>query len=115
IFSPSRGRYQVRVPGGALLSSPINDFFNGQGTATQLDLLQGDPARVRDLAVGFGSLRTIRAETAVSVPLIETDLRLENGRLKGTVTNRSTERLERPAVVLGGTVAALQDLEPGGI
>lgn len=115
IFSPSRGRYQVRVPGGALLSSPINDFFNGQGTATQLDLLQGDPARVRDLAVGFGSLRTIRAETPVSVPLIETDLRLENGRLKGTVTNRSTERLERPAVVLGGTVVTLKDLEAGGV
>ena len=32
--------------------------------APSLDVLQGDPARVRDLAVGFGSLRTIRAETA---------------------------------------------------
>lgn len=114
IFSPSRGRYQVRVPGGALLSSPINDFFGGQGgVSTQLDVLQGEPARVRDLAVGFGSLRTIRAETPVTVPLIETDLRLEAGRLKGTVRNRSNERLEKPAVVLGGTVATLRDLEPG--
>jgi hypothetical protein len=81
--------------------------------ATQLDVLQGDPARVRDLAVGFGSLRTIRAETPVDVPLIQTDLRLENGRLKGTVKNLSSERLEKPAVVLGGTVATLEDLEPG--
>ena len=113
IFSPSRGRYQVRVPGGALLSAPINDFFAGQGTATQLDVLQGDPARVRDLAVGFGSLRTIRAETPVTVPLIQTDLRLEDGRLKGTIKNLSNERLEKPAVVLGGTVATLKDLEPG--
>jgi len=113
IFSPSRGRYQVRIPGGALLSSPINDFFAGQGTATQLDVLQGDPARVRDLAVGYGSLRTIRAETPVDVPLIETDLRLENGRLKGTIRNLSNERLDKPAVVLGGTVATLKDLEPG--
>jgi hypothetical protein len=113
IFSPSRGRYQVRVPGGALLSAPINDFFSGQGTVNQLDILQGDPARVRDLAVGYGSLRTIRAETPVTVPLIETDLRLEDGRLKGTVRNRSSERLDKPAVVLGGTVATLVDLEPG--
>ena len=114
IFSPSRGRYQVSVPGGALLSSPINDFFAGQGgTNTQLDVLQGDPARIRDLAVGFGSLRTIRAETPVTVPLIRTDLRLEDGRLKGTVKNESNERLEKPAVVLGGTVATLKDLEPG--
>lgn len=114
IFSPSRGRYQVSVPGGALLSSPINDFFGGQGgVSTQLDVLQGDPARVRDLAVGFGSLRAIRAETAVTVPLIETNLRLQDGRLMGTITNRSSERLEKPAVVLGGTVANLEDLEPG--
>ena len=27
-----------------------------------LDVLQGDPSRIRDLAVGFGSLRTVRAE-----------------------------------------------------
>ena len=69
VFSPSRGTYQLRVPGGALLSSPISgDFFGGDGTTAALDVLQGDPARVRDLGVGFGSLRTVRAETAVSVP-----------------------------------------------
>lgn len=114
IFSPSRGSYQLRVPGGALLSAPINDFMNGQGTATQLDVLQGDPAQIRNLAVGFGSLRTIRAETPITVPLIETDLRLENGRLTGTVRNRSEQVLDKPAVVLGGTVVQLKDLEPGG-
>ena len=84
VFSPTRSVYQVSVPGGALLSTSINgDMFGGVGTATVLDVLQGDPARVRDLAVGFGSLRTIRAETPVAVPLIEADLRLEDGRLKG--------------------------------
>lgn len=113
IFSPSRGRYQLRVPGGALLSAPINDFFGAQGAPTQLDVLQGEPTRVRDLAVGFGSLRMFRAETPVTVPLIEADLRLDDGRLKGTIRNLSNERLEKPAVVLGGTVAALKDLEPG--
>lgn len=115
IFSPSRGQYQVSVPGGALLSAPISDFFGGPGGVTQLDLLQGDPSRVRNLAVGFGSLRTIRAETPVSVPLIATDLRLEAGRLVGTVTNLSQEILERPAVVLGGSVAVLVDLAPGAV
>ena len=38
-------------------------FSAARAAATQLDLLQGDPSRVRNLAVGFGSLRTIRAET----------------------------------------------------
>ena len=114
VFSPSRSVYQVSVPGGALLSTSINgDMFGGVGTATVLDVLQGDPARVRDLAVGFGSLRTIRAETPVAVPLIEADLRLEDDRLKGTLKNASTQALETPAVVLGQTVAVLDDLAPG--
>lgn len=114
IFSPSRGTYQLRVPGGALLSAPVSgDFFGGDSTAATLDILQGDPARIRDLGVGFGSLRTVRAETAVQVPLVQADLRLEGGRLKGTVTNASQESLLKPAVVLGGTVATLKDLAPG--
>ena len=114
VFSPSRSTYQVSVPGGALLSTSINgDMFGGVGSATVLDVLQGDPARVRNLAVGFGSLRTIRAETPVPVPLIEADLRLEDGRLKGTIKNASEKQLEHPAVVLGQTVAVLDDLGPG--
>lgn len=114
IFSPSRGTYQLRVPGGALLSAPVSgDFFGGDSTAATLDILQGDPARIRDLGVGFGSLRTVRAETAVQVPLVQADLRLDGGRLQGTVTNASQETLLKPAVVLGGTVATLKDLAPG--
>ncbi len=116
VFSPSRGTYQLNVPGGALLSAPISgDFFGGDGTASALDVVQGDPAKVRDLAVGFGSLRTIRAETAVTVPLIETDLQLIDGHLKGTVKNASTVALLKPTVVLGGTVANLKDLAAGAV
>ncbi len=116
VFSPSRSVYQVSVPGGALLSSTINgDIFGGTANANALDVLQGDPAQVRNLAVGFGALRTVRAETPVAVPLVETDLRLEDGHLRGTVKNASAQRLERPAVVLGQTVALLEDLEPGAV
>jgi hypothetical protein len=113
VFSPNRGSYQLRVPGGALLSSPVAGDFSVDGSQSSLDVLQGDPARVRDLNVGFGSLRTVRAESAVTVPLIEADLRLEDSHLRGTITNASTEKLLAPAVVLGGTVAKLSDLAPG--
>ena len=116
VFSPARQTFQVRVPGGALLSAPLNgNAFGNDGSSSPLDVLQGDPARVRDLAVGFGSLRTVRAETAVSVPLIQADLHLTDGRLKGTVTNASTATLEHPAVVLGSTAQVLGDLAPGAV
>ncbi|HSL34985.1 MAG TPA: hypothetical protein VK871_15135 [Candidatus Limnocylindrales bacterium] len=112
VFSPTRGTYQVAVPGGALLSSPVaGDIFGGTGA--QLDVIQGDPARVRDLSVGFGSLRTMRAETPVVVPRIHAELELVDGVLKGTIRNDSEELLEAPAVVLGGSTALLPDLQPG--
>lgn len=112
VFSPARGTYQVAVPGGALLSSPIaGDIFGGAGAS--LDVLQGDPARVRDLAIGFGSLRTIRAETAAAVPLVHAELALEKGILKGFVRNDSDQTLEQAAVVLGGNAVLLRDIAPG--
>lgn len=113
VFSPSRASYQVRFLDGALLSAPTNGDFLSDGTATTLDVLQGEPSRVRDLGVGFGSLRTIRAESPVKVPLVQAALRLEDGRLRGSVTNASDQVLQAPAVVLGGTVAKLSDLAPG--
>lgn len=115
VFSPARGVYQVAVPGGALLSSPISgDVFGG--TSASLDILQGDPpgpSRVRDLSVGFGSLRTIRAESQAVVPKIHAELALVDGSLKGTIRNDSSTKLEEPAIVLGGNVKVLKDLMPG--
>ena len=70
IFSPSRGTLPgPRARRGAAVVADQATSSTARERSTQLDLLQGDPARVRDLAVGFGSLRTIRAETPVSVPL----------------------------------------------
>src|SRR5262245_21719341 len=112
VFSPNRGTYQVALPGGGLLSAPINgDFFGGQGTV--LDVTQGEPARVRNLSVGFGSLRTVRAETPAEVPLVRSDLQLVDGVVTGAIRNESTKILESPAIVLGGNVEVLPDIAPG--
>ncbi len=112
VFSPSRGTYQIAIPGGALLSAPISgDVFSG--TTSSLDVIQGDPSRVRDLAVGFGSLRTIRAESQAVVPRIHTEFALVDGTLTGTIRNDSSVLLEKPAIVLGGNVKVLKDIAPG--
>ena len=105
IFSPSRSTYQVRVAGDALLSPPMNGDIFGSGTSTALDVLQGDPSRVRDLDVGFGSIRTIRADASATGPDVTAALTLVDGKLQGTITNRSAATLEAAAVVGG---------EPGG-
>jgi hypothetical protein len=111
VFSPSRASYLVEVPGGALLAAPISGdpFGNPSGV---LDIVQGDPAEVRDLAVGVAQLRTVRAETATTVPKMTANLSLAGGALKGTFENQSDERLESVAIVLGGSVAVLGDVAP---
>jgi hypothetical protein len=94
-----------------LLSSTLNGELSGnQGS---LDLVQGTPSEIRNLAIGFGSLRTLRAETPAAVPRIHAELRLEGDTLKGVVRNLSDTTLEKPAVVLGGSAIVLQDLAPG--
>lgn len=114
LFSPTRTTYQLLVPGGALLSAPISGDLFGNSSGGPLDVLQGDPSRVRDLAIGFGSLRTVRADSAVTVPVVEADVRLEDGRVRGVIRNRSDRVLEDPAVVLGASSTVLPDIPAGG-
>jgi hypothetical protein len=111
IFSPSRATFQLRLPGDALVAAPMTDVFGGASTG--LDVLQGDPSRVRDLAVGYGSMRTIRAEASATGPAVEADLRLEQDHVRGTLTNRSQQTLVAPALVLGASSVTLGDIAPG--
>ena len=113
IFSPSRATFQLKVTGDALLATPMNGDVFGGGTGAGLDVLEGDPSRVRDLEVGFGSLRTVRAEGSATGPAVVASLRLEDGRITGTVTNKSSRTLESPALVLGGSTVRMEDVAPG--
>jgi hypothetical protein len=115
VFSPTRSTYQVNLPQGALLASPINGDPFGLGTGL-LDLVQGTgperPSSVRNLAVGTGSLRIVRAELPVAGPRMRADLRLEGNVLTGTFENASDQVLEGVAVALGTSVAVLGDVQP---
>ncbi len=111
VFSPTRGTYQVEVPGGALLAPPLNPDAIG-GTSGLLDVLQGDPSAVRDLTIGFGSLRVVRAETTATVPRMRADLHLADDVLTGTLENVSDVTLEHVSVVLGASISTLGDVKP---
>ncbi len=113
VFSPTRGSYEVSIPGGALLSAPYGGEGFGQAGTQGLDVVQGDPARVRALEVGFGTLRAVRADAPVAAPRIEASLRLEGNRVTGSIRNASDRVLQAPAVVLGTGVLVLADLAPG--
>jgi hypothetical protein len=114
VFSPTRAEYELRIPGGALLSAPYAGETWGQGAASAgLDVVQADPSRVRGLAVAYGSLRAIRGDTPISAPAVEVELRVEGARLRGSLTNASERTLLAAALVLGMNVATLGDIGPG--
>ncbi|HJP89792.1 MAG TPA: hypothetical protein VJ850_12220 [Candidatus Limnocylindrales bacterium] len=117
IFSPTRNTYQVNVPQGALLAAPLAGDQFGQGVIN-LDILQGtgteQPSAVRNLSVGSGSIRVVRAELPVTAPRMKATLNLVDGVLTGTFENASEQPLESVAVVLGSSVAVLGDVEAHG-
>ncbi|HYI21095.1 MAG TPA: hypothetical protein VEX62_00535 [Candidatus Limnocylindrales bacterium] len=115
IYSPSRRTFDVRIPGGALISNPTSLAQTGQ-TETPLDVLFGEStSRLRNFEVGFGVLRGFRAEAPADAPEVESDLRFVSGKLQGSITNRSDRVLENVAVLFGGGVAVLPapGLQPG--
>ncbi len=103
----------MSIPDGALLSNPASLARNGQ-TEQPLDVVFGEStSRLREFEVGFGVLRGFRAEAPAEAPQIDSNLRLSGGRLQGEITNRSGARLENVALLFGGAIAVIQDLEPG--
>lgn len=115
VYSPTRTSYDLQFPGSALLAGPLSGDFSGSGDTGVLDLVQADPALVRNLAVGFSSQRTVRADAPATVPLVHAQLSFKDGLISGTVTNASTVTLERVAVVLGSSVVIVGDMPAGAV
>ncbi len=114
VFSPSRRTYQVeRARAGPSSRRRSTATSSAAIPGRRLDIVQGEPSRIRDLAVGFGSLRTIRAETPVAVPTLEADLRLEGDTVVGSLRNTSTCGIDKPSLVLGANVQTWPRLGPG--
>lgn len=111
IFSPNRRTFDVAVGEDALLANPAYQA-QAQG-GVPLDVVGGESARLRGYEVGFGVLRTFRAEAPVAAPRVVADLTYRDGVLEGTLTNRSEEALESVAVTWAGQAALVPKLEPG--
>ncbi len=110
VFSPHRASFDLALP-GALISPPAREQF--EEDSQPFDAQIGDPARLRDFQVGYGSLRAFRAKAAVDTPRVEADVRLVGDRLQGTVRNASDETLQSVALLYGASAQPLGDLAPG--
>ncbi len=123
LFTPAQQNYRVDVRGGGNLVSPLGPFYDpwmssspGPLTATgrRIELVQGDPATIRGVSMDAWSTQSFMAEGIVSdFGVISSDLRIEDGRLRGRVTNKSAPAMTDVMVVLGMRVARLGDLSTG--
>ncbi|UCC86946.1 MAG: hypothetical protein JSV81_19160 [Anaerolineales bacterium] len=118
LFSPARRSYEIEVRGENLLSPLIPDYNpwgpEGVSGAGEMVFVQGDPGRVRGLAVNQWSMQTFMMEDVrVDLGYIVGDLRLEDETLVGIVRNRTDYMLTDASLVLGQRFVRLGDLQPG--
>ncbi len=118
LFSPERQSYEIEVIGGGLLS-PLNPDYDpwgsgGLNTANEMVFVQGDPGRVRGLAVNQWSMQTFMTEgMALDFGRITGDLRVEGEQLMGSLRNETAHALTGAVLVMGNSFIRLGDLAAG--
>jgi hypothetical protein len=121
LFSPGRRAYDLRIGQDALVG-PIAQVESrrrgyGSGTTTPMNVLQSDPALVRDLEVNQWAMESFRIETSLDgmSDVVEADLSIEGEIVRGTIRNRLDRPLEDVTLLLGNRFARLDDIEAGGV
>ena len=116
IFSPQRSTYDLRVEADALLARLRPPNFGGPVINTaDVAVEQGNPAQLRDLAIGVFGFEGVRADAIVDYePSISLEWRVdEDGDLVGVVTNTGETPLVDVAYVSSSIGERIGDLAPG--
>jgi hypothetical protein len=112
VFSPTRQTFDMRVDADALIASV--DLSFGGTTASGGLSEQGNPARLRDVAVSTGGFQVIRADGVTEhEPALVVTWESADGELVGTVTNAGDEGLTDVAYVSTSGGELIGDLAPG--
>jgi hypothetical protein len=117
LFSPAQQAYEIEVPGSGLLS-PLSPDYNpwgpgGSNAGSEVVFVQGEPSRVRGLAVNQWSMQTFMTEDKwTDFGRIESDLTFEGETLTGSIRNQSPYALTDTVLVLGNSFVHLGDLAP---
>ena len=118
VFSPSQATYSLEMPGNPLLSPSSQGYYDPwssipSGSGGEARFIQGNPAIVTGLNVDQWALNSFNVEALkAEMGQIKTNLKLENGKLTGTIENQLPNRISGASLVFGDGIEFIGDLEP---
>ena len=113
IFSPDRTDYDISVDADALLGRLARNDGQPLGPS-DVEVEQGRPARMRNLAIGVFGFEGVRAAGVVEhQPSLSVSWRANNGDVIGTVTNTSDTTVSDVAYISGSGGERIGDLAAG--
>lgn len=112
ILTPTRGDYDVGIPGGHVAISPIPNY--GPSGLIQ-NLIRVDPSANTIGMPGMTAftLRSYASEGFAGAPPLVVQSQLAGGNLTGTIVNQSTIRFTDAVIIAGNTYQKLPALAPG--
>lgn len=112
LFSPRRTRYTIEIPDSELVSK-LEDWSDISNSPAIIEYNDTN-ARVADILVDIGSVRTFINETVVDMPLqVESNLSRQGQRIRGEIQNISDVPLNEVLLVNGDTYMRVGDLPSG--
>jgi hypothetical protein len=113
VFSPTRQAYDLRVDADALMARVDTSFGDGTDRSGGVSE-QGNPARLRSLAVGTGGFQVVRSDGVTDhEPSLTITWESVDGELIGTVTNVGDVPLSDVAYISSSGGELVGDLAPG--
>ena len=119
LFSPAQRTYSLEIKTPGLLSTIVGydgNAWNSSGgiTGGSVTFIQGDRPMIKGLAIDQWSFQTFAEEERwQNFGSIRGDLRLENGKIIGTIRNETSTRLTDNFLIAGPSFVRLGDLEVG--
>ena len=113
VFSPTRGSYEVGVPGGALLSAPYSGEGFGQAAARGWTSSRATRPGCASSPSATGRSAPCGPRRRSSLPGSRPTCASRATASAGPSGTRPRSRSTKPAVVLGTAVVVLPDLAPG--
>ncbi|MCC7163346.1 MAG: hypothetical protein IT331_12700 [Anaerolineae bacterium] len=116
LFSPTRGSFALEIPDGSLvipMSNAFDPFSTQTNVGSNLEIVETNPLEVRGINLNQGALQAFAIQSPVPEDWrIESDLRIEGERVRGTLVNRSTMPLTDVYLVNGELYVRLGALSP---